>query len=260
MARAAGAGQGVLEWARGLPVRPDVAGPHVRLGVAWAALTLVAVVAGHLWLAGLLAPTAGVAGAQAARSWRRRTRRPAVAFAGGGAALIVVAATMGPPATAATAALVVLVVALASSAGGGHADPVLTSAIPLVVGLAAAAPVLLRADGLVPALVLVTFAHVYDASAYVVGAGAPSPWEGPAAGVASIGAVTLAVAAVFVPPFRGATPWLLGGLAVVLAPLGPCVGSALLGDRRVRAPALRRLDSLLVLGPLWALAASLALR
>jgi hypothetical protein len=100
---------------------------------------------------------------------------------------------------------------------------------------------------------------VYDASAYLVGTGAASPWEGPAAGAAFILAITLAVAAVFVPPFRGVTPWVFGFLAAVLAPLGPYAGSALLPEPKSRAPGLRRLDSLLVLGPVWAVLALLVL-
>jgi hypothetical protein len=37
-------------------------------------------------------------------------------------------------------------------------------------------------------------------------------------------------------------------------------GSALLGDRAAHAPALRRLDSLLLVGPLWAWWAATFLR
>jgi hypothetical protein len=65
---------------------------------------------------------------------------------------------------------------------------------------------------------------------------------------------------VFVPPFSGASPWLLGLLAAALAPFGPLVGTLLLGEREARAPALRRLDSLLVLGPVWAAAALVLLK
>jgi hypothetical protein len=42
----------------------------------------------------------------------------------------------------------------------------------------------------------------------------------------------------------------------VLAPLGPAVASLVVGDRRVPVRALRRLDSLVLLGPIWAIAAS----
>jgi hypothetical protein len=73
----------------------------------------------------------------------------------------------------------------------------------------------------------------------------------------SIGALTLFLAAV--PPFDGNTPWILGGMAAVLAPLGPILARHLIGDRSARVPALRRLDSLILLGPAWAVATALLL-
>lgn len=244
---------------RELEVRPRVVGPHARLGLAWFAVSMVALALGQLALALVLAPCAALAAVQAARSWRPRPR-PAVPLAGAAAAVLVLAAVLGPVAVGISAVLIVaLVVVGAAAAGERRADPVLTLLIAGAVGLAAASPVLLLREGVAPVFVLLVFAAVHDASSYVVGTGANSPWEGPAAGVASIAAVTLGVAAVLVPPFRGASPWLLGGLAIALTPLGPYAGSALLGDLRARAPALRRLDSLLVLAPVWCLVAALVL-
>jgi hypothetical protein len=127
-----------------------------------------------------------------------------------------------------------------------------------LVGLAAAAPVLLRgrsSHGAVVTLALCTYALVYDASAFLIGSDAGHAWEGPLAGLASIAAVTVAVAAILVPPFKGASPWLLGFVAALTAPIGPALATILLGDSGARVPALRRLDSLLVLGPIWALLA-----
>jgi hypothetical protein len=46
----------------------------------------------------------------------------------------------------------------------------------------------------------------------------------------------------------------------VLAPFGPLAASVILGDRDARAPALRRLDSLLLLGPVWAWLAAVLLK
>lgn len=249
-----------LDRLRVLEVRPRVVGPHGRLGLAWFVVTLVALSAGRWALALVFAPCAGLAAVQAARSWRRRPR-PAVPVAGAGAALLVLAAAVGPVAVGVVAFLVgAVVVAGAAMAGARRADPTLTLVIAGSVGMAAAAPVLLLRSGLVPVFVLLVLAAVHDASAYVVGTGARSAWEGPAAGAASMAAVTVAVAAVLVPPFRGASPWVLGGLAILLAPLGPYAGSALLGDRRARVPALRRLDSLLVLSPVWCLVAAAVLK
>lgn len=252
----AGGAAGVLARVRALEVRPQVVGPHARLGVVWFAVSMLALAAGRLPFAVLMAGCAGLAAVQAARSWRVRPR-PAVPVAGGAAAALVLAAAAGPVAVGGTVVVVVgLVVAGAAAAGERRADPVLTLAIAGTVGLAAASPVLLLHRGAAAVFVLLVFAAVHDASAYVVGTGARNAWEGPAAGAASIAAVTLGVASVLVPPFRGASPWLLGGLAIVLAPIGPYVGSALLGHRGARVPALRRLDSLLVLAPVWSLVAA----
>jgi hypothetical protein len=49
---------------------------------------------------------------------------------------------------------------------------------------------------------------------------------------------------------------MLGALTCLLAPLGPPAASVLLGDGRVRAGFVRRLDVLLVLGPVWVYAAA----
>ncbi|HUR18741.1 MAG TPA: hypothetical protein VMZ51_07385 [Acidimicrobiales bacterium] len=237
-------------------------GPQIRLGLLWGLATTIAAAAGPVPLAMVFAPLASLAAAQAARSWRRRQRRAAVAVSAGGAALVVTVSVFGAPAVLVVVVLLggVLVFArLTPTLPSGHASPGLTGLIALVCGLGGASPVLLRSDGFIPVFVLLSFVHVYDASAYVVGTGARSAWEGPAAGVAGIAAVTLAVAALLSPPFRGATPWLFGLIAAALAPLGPMAAGRLIGDRRARVPAFRRLDSLLVVGPLWALAAVVVL-
>jgi hypothetical protein len=240
----------------------DVEGPRVRLGLAWAVVSTGAVVLGPGWAASVFAFSALPAARQAARSWRRSGSRPVRQVAVPGAAALPLAAVAGPLAFGVAAAAVGLAAVLAPRlsplrvAPSATANSALTAAIPLLVGAAAAAPVIVRARlGPAVAVVLVVFAHVHDASAFIVGSAASKAWEGPVAGMASIGAVTLAVAAVLVPPFRGPSPWLLGGLAALLAPVGPLVATFLLGNRRAPAPALRRLDSLLVLGPVWAVAA-----
>jgi hypothetical protein len=103
------------------------------------------------------------------------------------------------------------------------------------------------------AFVLLALVFAYDAASFVVGTGS-HPWEGPVAGAVATLPVTLVVAAVLVNPFDGSSPlWL--GLAVMLgAPAGQFGADVLAGN--VEAPALRRLDSLLVAGPVWAWAAA----
>jgi hypothetical protein len=238
-----------------LEALPDlVDGPHVRLGALWAIVTFVALGAGVIATALWFGVAAGLAGAQAARSFRLQRRRPLIPLAAAGAGLLPLAATISAPAMVGAAAAVA-VACLFYRPDPRHAAPVLTAAIALGFGLAAASPVLVRRMGLVEVLVLVSLVGVYDASAYLVGTGAARWWEGPAAGIAFMFAVTLAAAAVFVPPFEGASPWLMGALAAALAPLGPMLAPRLVADPRARVPAVKRLDSLLVLGPLWAAAA-----
>jgi hypothetical protein len=218
----------------------------------------------------VVAPVAGLAGLQAARSWRRvddGRLRPIDGLSALGAALLVVGAAFG------VLGLAIGVGGLAVAISGVHRLVVTrhelgrvrvprsygrTLLLAVVPGAAGAAPVALRsisAHGAVPALALCTYALVYDASAFLFGSGATHVWEGPVAGIASIGAVTIAVAAILVPPFSGSSPWLLGAVAALATPLGPLVASAVLGDRRARAPALRRLDALVVLGPVWTMLA-----
>lgn len=220
---------------------------------------MVALVAGRAATAIMMAVVTGLAARESARSWRRSGRPVAVPVATAGSSAVVLGALAGPLGSA-SVAVAIGVLLVAPRAGGARwrpgADPVLTAVITFAFALAGAAVVLVREDGFIPAFVLLSYALAYDASAFVVGTGATAVWEGVAAGVASIVAITVAVAAVLVPPFRGASPWVLGGLAGVLAPLGPVLADRLLRDRSARAPAVRRFDSLLLLAPAWGLAST----
>jgi hypothetical protein len=230
---------------------PDLAdGPHVRLGALWAFVTFFAAGAGVTALALWYALVAAVAALQVAGSWRKKSRQPALQLAAGGAALLPLAAAFSVAAL--VGAALALAVATLLYQPNRRTAPFLTLAVALGIGLAAATPVLVRRLGLVEVIFLLGLVGTYDASAYLVGTGAAREWEGPAAGIAFMFAVSLAAAAVFVPPFSGISPWLLGALAAATAPLGPRAADYLVGDGRARVPALRRLDSLLVLGPLWA--------
>lgn len=251
------------------PQRPPLAvvhrsvRPHGRLGLAWAVVTVGAAVAGPAWLGAWMAVAGVVAGAQAGVAWRKRGERPVTLCAAAVAGGLPAAAALD---TGAMTAVVVAGMALAfvarlrSPTRAPSRDIALTMALAVPVGLAAASPVLVRHLGIAPTLLLLAFACVYDASAYLVGTGAASAWEGPAAGVAAFIPLTIFAAVVLIPPFTGAEPLVLGLVAAFLAPAGPVAGSALLGDRTAHAPALRRLDSLLLMGPLWAWCAAVMLR
>ena len=243
------------------PERPPLAvvhksvRPHGRLGLAWATVTFGFAVAGPAYLAGWLAVAAFIAGAQTCLVWRKRGERPVSLAAAAIAAGLPVAASFDVTYTAGVVAagvLVSFVSRLRLPTKAPSRDVALTLGIGVAVGFAAAGPVLVRHTGISATLLLLAMIWAYDAGAYLVGTGASSPWEGPAAGIAALIPVTIFAEVVLVPPFGGAQPLFLGVLAAVLAPCGPVAGSALLGDRSGHAPALRRLDSLLLLGPLWA--------
>ncbi|MBW3614542.1 MAG: hypothetical protein KY439_04430 [Actinobacteria bacterium] len=256
----------VLAWEQ---LRPplDIDGPRIRLGLVWAAVSLAAVLAGPLPTAVVFAGVALGAAGQACRSWRRLRSQPDRRVAIGGATVIALAGGVAPWAVAVAAALTAAAAAgarFAPATLGGptsrRSDPRTTAAIALLIGAGGAAPAVVRDQlGATAALVLVVLVHAVDASTFIVGSGARSPWEGWAAGAAAAGAVSLAVAALLVPPFRGAAPWLLALVVAVLVPAGGVVATAVLGRPQARAPALRRIDAFLVAAPVWALVASLVL-
>jgi hypothetical protein len=280
-----GVGEGVVEGVGprfGAHVGPHF-GSHLGLGVVWAALLLPALYGGAKWMALLFAPTAALAALQASRPGRsspraRPPRPPGVAptgrrtgargsvdgLSGLGAAAFVMAAAFGwaglvvALVVALAAALAVLRVTRRPELVGVRPRLVRSLALAAVPGLALGAPVALRSissRGAAPALVLCTFALVYDAVSFLVAPSAERPWEAMAAGMVGIGAVTVAVAAILVPPFSGIAPWALGLSAAVLAPLGPVAAALVLGAASAKASALRRVDTLVVLGPVWTLLA-----
>jgi CDP-diglyceride synthetase len=209
-----------------------------------------------------MAALAGVAAVQVTRVWVARSERPVAYLAVGGAAALPLAAIGGLETMNILILLVfvgAMVARVATPTRAPSRDIALTMMIAVPIGLAAASPVLLRGMGLAAPIALIAFAAFHDVGAYLVGTGAAADWEGPVAGVASIVCVTLFVA-VLVPSFRGGSPFLLGLIAAALAPAGPLAASVILGDRSASAPALRRLDSLLLLGPVWAWTAAVLLK
>jgi hypothetical protein len=256
----------------GRPALSQPTGPHVRLGILWAAVTLGAILLGPLALAGWLAVVAAMASASTARTWgtpavaerlahnRRGRVQPPAAIAALFAALITVAALAGGLVMA-VAAATVAVVLVAAATFGPLGQPGASHRVVMVLGpgLAGASLVLARSQGLATGLVLAGMVTVFDSSNYLIGTGAPNRWEGSVAGVASIAALTLFVAAVLSPPFTGASPWLLGGAAAALAPVGLGLGRWVTGDKTAPVPALRRLDSLFLAGPAWAAGVALLL-
>ncbi|MDQ1439548.1 MAG: hypothetical protein QOK43_3177 [Acidimicrobiaceae bacterium] len=246
------------------PGGPD--GPHGRLGLAWAVATAAVVLAGPVPAGVWMAVHAGLACVQVERSWATSARTTLAAAAG--AALFAFACAFGLIGAAVGAAVAASAAAV-TTAGEGALRP-RTVGTAVWLGAAAGSLVLARTMGAVPGLFLLGLVCAYDTGNYLVGTGAQNAWEGPAAGIAALGPVTVTAATIAVPPFVEVGPWLLGALAAVLTPLGEYAGSTLLGrgqgktnsktktrSKKARVPALRRLDALLVVGPLWVAAAEL---
>lgn len=238
----------------------DTQGPKVRLGVLWA-LAIV----GVLWpqalrpwgLAVLFGVLAGAAAAQvvdAARGDRHGLDRLVAAL--GGSALPV-AATLGARVLGAgyLVLVVVAVLACASTPERGRLPLARAGTVTAAAGLlggAGASLVLLAEYEIGALIILLVLVLAYDASDFIVGSGASNGIEGPLAGMIMIGAFAAVFAVVEAPPFRGADIWSFAVLAMVACPAGQVLASALLPRADVHAPALRRLDSLLLVAPAWA--------
>jgi hypothetical protein len=243
---------------RRLAVVYDIDAPHVRLGMAWFLLVLVALAFGTYVLAVVYAATAALAGYQAARCWRqRRPNRPDPLLAAGTAAILPLAAAVS---TGALGLAILVAVGLTVVRSGVD----LRSAIPnasrtlqcgLWVGGAAAAMVCTHRYEPFAAVALLLAASAYETGDYLVGSGARNAWEGPLAGAVAVFVVQFAVSAVGLPPFEVDNGLLFAVIAAVLCPLGQLFGSLVLPTAAAPASAVRRLDSLLLLAPIWAVAA-----
>lgn len=235
-------------------------GPRLRLAVVW----LLAVVASlavtplrPFGLATLYAVVAGAAAMQVVDAWHEvRTGGDRWVAALGASMLPVLAALGARPLGAGLLVLVAaaLVMAARRAVGGmsllaeaGHT--VLSAGL---CGGAAASLVLLADYEIGAVIILLVYLMVYDSSDYVVGSGATNGVEGPLAGGLAIAAVTVLLAVTEVPPFRGVEIWNFALLAAVACPAGQLLASAMLPRANAPAPALRRLDSLLIAAPAWA--------
>ena len=101
---------------------------------------------------------------------------------------------------------------------------------------------------------LVLIVAAYEIGDYLVGSGARNPYEGPVAGATAIVVVTFAITAVGLKPFVFPGSFALAALAAAFCPIGQLTASLILPKVDAPASALRRMDSLLVLAPAWALA------
>ena len=244
---------------RPIAVVYDIDGPRIRLGIAWFVVAVAGLGLGPFGVAGVYGITAAIAGAQAARAWRRSRRsrrgeRPNEVIAAAGAVALPVAATIS---TGFLGAAVLGVVAVCITTGGPRRG---TRTLQCALWPGAAAAAVVVSDRFEPwsAAALVLVVSAYEIGDYLVGSGAKNALEGPVAGAAAVLVVQFAVTAVGLPPFELPEGLWFAVAAAVLCPLGQLTASLVLPSTRAPASALRRLDSLLLLGPAWAWLAGLA--
>jgi hypothetical protein len=245
-----------------LAVVYDIDGPRVRFGVAWFVAALLATLLSTFTAAVAFAVAAGFAGRQIVRAWGSVSWQADVA-AGIAAVPVLAAAVAGVPGAVGTAVLGVAVAVGAACApdgarfpgGAGRVAAAGIMTLALVPALGAACVVLVRADSVIAAAVLVVVASAYELGDYIVGSGASNSIEGPLAGITTASLVALPLALVLVEPFD------TGGVALLVfaaaaCPFGQILASAALPGAGAPAPALRRIDTLLLLALIWAAAAA----
>jgi hypothetical protein len=246
---------------RRLAVVYDVNGPRVRLGIGWFALTMVALVGGRFAVAALYAVTAGFAALQTAREWRKAGARPHRLLAGAGAVALGLAGAVSTLLVGVVmlafvgAALFVAYSAAATSRRKSNpvTDASFTIRCGLFAGFAASCVAITARFSLTATVGLVFIVAAYEIGDYLVGSGARNPFEGPVAGATAIVVTTFAITAIGLKPFVFPDSFALAALAALLCPAGQLAASAILPRVDANAGALRRIDSLLLLAPVWAL-------
>lgn len=167
------------------------------------------------------------------------------------AVLLIAACAVGTTAVALVIGTAAAVAAV--SAVRAMPRPLSAARVALAVGapaLAAVSFVIAAEQSSNLALTLALVVCLYDAACYINSDGSRSGGRfGVGAGLASVAVLAVFVAAVFVPPFTGAKPWVVLGLTGLMAPLGVRLAGRVTGWERL--PALRRIDSLILAGPVW---------
>lgn len=247
---------------RRLAVVYDVNGPRVRLGVGWFLLAMAALVGGRYAVAALFSATAAFAALQTAREWRKSRARPHRPLAGAGALAIGLAGAVSTSLVGVVilgfAGASLFVAFSAAAASKRRANPIddagFTIRCGLFAGFAAACMGITARYSLTAAVGLVLIVAAYEIGDYLVGSGARNPFEGPVAGATAIVVVTFAITAVGLKPFVFPGSFALAALAATLCPAGQVMASVILPKVDAPVSALRRIDSLLLLAPVWALA------
>jgi hypothetical protein len=244
-----------------LAVVYDIEGPRVRLGVGWFLVALVGVFVSPITAALVYAVAAGWAARQVARAWGSVAWQADVAT---GLGAVPVLAALGGTRVLIAALCVGVLVAIGAACApdgarlagrGGRSAALGILVLAIVPSVGAASMVLVRGDSRAAAVALLVLVSAYEMGDFVVGSGASNSLEGPIAGLTTMLLVGFPLAVMLVHPFDDAGAPLLG-FAAAACPFGQVVASGLLPDAGASAPALRRIDTLLVLGPLWAAASA----
>jgi len=245
-------------------VEPPVVGlVHTPLALAWVVAQAAALWFGQWALALLFAGVAAVAALQTMRAWERAGVWSVRVVVGAGSPAVVLASLFGLQWAGAVLLAVVVLAVVGSVTVRRRGGALLAAGMtvrcvvgPAVVGVAVVG---LYDIGWAPATMVLVLAAGYDLGNSMWGGGGASVVPGRLVGIITVVVGTLAFSAVHtvfeLEPFGPtASVWVFGGLAAALCPLGPMVASLLLPSADAPAPALRRLDSLLLTAPLWLVA------
>ena len=130
-------------------------------------------------------------------------------------------------------------------------DVLARAAIP--AGLASACLGAMAFRNLPVLIALVLFVSAYEVGDFLVGSGAFNPVEGPMAGIIAAGVVAFFLFLIQPDPFSSESILMFVAVAAVCCVAGQYLASALLPRGNAWAPALRRIDSYLIVAPLWLL-------
>jgi hypothetical protein len=230
----------------------------------WFVVAACALASGPLVTAVVYGTTAAVAAAQTARCWRKRGARPSEPVAAAAAGGMALGAVLGP------GGLGVALLGLAGAAiWWAYVDPRARSPLLVDAGLtvqsavfaggAAAAMVLTLRLDIGAAIALLLLVSAYEVGDFLIGSGGRSALEGPVAGWSAMLVVIFVVGWFGLGDLDFTSAALFGLVAIGLCPAGQLLASAVLPTAASPASGLRRLDSLLLLAPLWAWAIGLHL-
>lgn len=231
------------------------------MGIGWFLLAAPAVVFSVVTAALLYGVTGGLAARQVVLAWKgARWQADMAAALVLAPVLMTVVGLQAGLATLVVALVIALVAGFQEPAGGLRggsgrlaAGGILVHAVG-PVAVAGGSMVLLAHQNPVVATMLFLMACAYEVGDFIIGSGGVTPIEGPIAGGLALVLTGFPAALMFLEPFDVMAVWILG-VAALTALFGQWLASAMLPKPDAHAPALRRIDTLLVMAPLWVAAA-----